>query len=385
MGLGKAFTSVTMPTLGIGFGSIVKTSGSRVVYKQGGIKIVLEGKFDYQFGTLFGADVNSITEVRNGKKIFEIEGLKINATDSHLSVLLLQTGSFDLFASTALKLSDTLIGSKFNDRIYSFNGPDKVLGKGGSDEIFLGRGADTGAGGGGRDAIFGEGGRDTWIGGAGDDLLVGGLGKDKLLGGTGKDLAGYDFSVLGLTASLVNPKKNTGEAAGDKYFSIEGLVGTNQGDNLTGNKQANLLIGRSGDDFIFGRAGKDNIRGDGGDDTLKGEDGLDVLRGGEGHDNLIGGSGADTLVGGEGWDTLTGGPGRDVFVLHNNAWNDVVTDFEDGDVIRVTTGASNIAHLQFQDVGGNAIVASAFGGTTQWLELQGVSISELSVDDFVFV
>ena len=51
--------------------------------------------------------------------------------------------------------------------------------------------------------------------------------------GAGFDYAQYGESSIGLTVSLANPGDNTGNADGDTYAAVEGLVGTNFDDILT--------------------------------------------------------------------------------------------------------------------------------------------------------
>lgn len=123
--------------------------------------------------------------------------------------------------------------------------------------------------------IIGGGGNDTLYGDAGDDWLEGGAGADKLIGGAGFNSASY-FLDGAVKVSLANPSTATGAAAGDTYFNIEGLVGSDKGnDTLWGNNKNNTLWGASGSDFLDGR---------GGDDFLNGGDGGDYLRGGAGSD-----------------------------------------------------------------------------------------------------
>lgn len=131
---------------------------------------------------------------------------------------------------------------------------------------------------GGNDTLWGNGGNfNQLFGGGGDDNLVGIAGADYMDGGDNSsigDHASYQLSSAGVTASLVNPSINTGDAAGDTYVNIENLTGSNYDD---------ILYGGS----FYGH-------------TLMGLDGDDILYGGSGYAVLIGGWGADQLIGGSG-------------------------------------------------------------------------------------
>ena len=213
------------------------------------------------------------------------------------------------------------------------------------------------------DTLRGAAGRDTLLGREGDDVLVGLDGADMLSGGLGSDTASYAEATLGLLASLTRPTQNTGEAAGDRYASIENLQGGLGADTLIGSAIGNRLEGDAGADSLAGRDGDDTLSGadalgaaasdllDGGygedwaswlgadqgviasliasvvnagaalGDTLtgiehlEGTDHADLLVGDAGGNHLRGlgsGLGADTLIGGRGADTLDGGEGLDV-------------------------------------------------------------------------
>lgn len=118
----------------------------------------------------------------------------------------------------------------------------------------------------------------------GNDVLMGGFASDSLRGGAGIDIACY-LGLSGVIANLTNPAtSNTGDAAGDTYSSIEGIIGS------------------VGIDWLVGDAGDNWLWGGNGTDTLDGGDGNDVLTA----DYAFGyssGRTSNTLNGGDGSDT----------------------------------------------------------------------------------
>lgn len=115
--------------------------------------------------------------------------------------------------------------------------------------------------GGGRDFIYGLGGDDELIGGAGGDRLNGGAGIDTLNGGKGLDFASYKLAAAAIIADLADPSRNTNDAAGDVFSSIEGLIGSAFTDELNGNGERNVIEGRDGNDRIAGYGGDDRLDG----------------------------------------------------------------------------------------------------------------------------
>ena len=170
--------------------------------------------------------------------------------------------------------------------------------------------------------------------GSGVSGFIGGAGADKLVGTAGgRDTADYRYSTTGLTVSLTDSSKNTGEAAGDTFVLIDRLRGSNFNDYLEGDDLNNEIEGGAGADILVGGTkggtadGFDLARyfssssgvtvsladtsintGDAKGDVYISIEGIwgsqfdDVLFGGVGNDALLGGGGADKLVGGEGAD-----------------------------------------------------------------------------------
>ncbi len=189
------------------------------------------------------------------------------------------------------------------------SGNDTVRGDGGNDTLF---------GGAGNDRLSGNAGDDILKGGAGNDQLFGGEGADTLMGGRGADTANYASSSA-VQVNLATGTALGGDAAGDTFFSIESLTGSNYNDQLTGNSGNNVLKGGLGNDILHGEAGNDKVSGDGGNDFLTGGEGVDTMLGGDGDDLIDAGAGRDLVKGGVGNDTIYGGPDPDV-IIYDFTW-----------------------------------------------------------------
>ena len=120
----------------------------------------------------------------------------------------------------------------------------------------------------GNDILFGLAGDDTLTGQGGNDILVGGVGADTLQGGVGNDIASYQDASSGVFADLILNGLNTGDAAGDTYNAIRGLIGTDHADTLRGTFGTNSIDGGAGNDTILGRGGSDTHTGGAGSDTF---------------------------------------------------------------------------------------------------------------------
>ncbi len=195
-----------------------------------------------------------------------------------------------------------LLGRAGNDRLVGRAGRDTLLGDEGDDILQGGAGADLIDGGAGRDrlsyagharavrvdllqpdanrgaamgdrisgieiiegtaradTLAGDGQANTLLGGKGADLLEGRGGADQLFGGQGFDLASYQGATAAVVVDLARPELNRGEAAGDRLFSIEGLIGSPHDDVLRGNAGPNRLAGGLGRDTLQGGAGADSF------------------------------------------------------------------------------------------------------------------------------
>lgn len=220
--------------------------------------------------------------------------------------------------------NNSIVGTSLADLIYGLGGNDTINGGSGVDTVYGGSGNDSIYGGSGHDRLYGEAGSDTLRGDIGNDTLEGGAGADKHFGGTGSDWVSYAKAKSGVGMDLRNNLGNFGDAAGDKFDSIENIMGSNFDDG-------GGIVGTQG---LYGNSGNNIIMGLGGDDTLFSNGGNDTLLGGSGNDIISGSSGSDYLDGGAGIDTLDLGNDSiaDRVVLHRDA-ADVISnfDFNDGD------------------------------------------------------
>lgn len=256
----------------------------------------------------------------------------------------------------------------------TYSSIEAISGTGFADQIFGNSNGNTFYGNNGNDQLFGRAGDDRLEGGTGDDILTGGAGKDQMVGGDGSDTASFAGADQGVRIDLPNEFRNTGQAAGDQFQSIENLTGTSHADKIYGNPDANILKGNSGNDWISGRAGNDTLIGGGGNDYLDGGAEADVLDGGSGidlasysaskqgltvdlsnnaintgnasgdsyssienilgsrfDDFIIGDNGANLLLGNSGSDTLEGAGGDDI--LRGGRGDDRLTGGEGNDTL----------------------------------------------------
>ncbi len=308
------------------------------------------------------------------------------------------------FRGSALADTINLGASGVGWFVRGYDGADSITGGAGNDNL-VGNDANNGAD--GDDTLDGGAGDDVLTGGAGNDQLHGGGGRDTLDGGEGLDIASYALAAAGVTARLDYAFLNTGDAAGDGYTAIEGLIGSAFYDFLVGDDGANTILAGASFDYVAGNAGNDMIHGEEGNDTIDGGAGDDTLLGGAGADSLIGGGGADfasyanatifgviarmdfptlnlneaagdsyagisgligsafsdQLVGTTGSQTLQGGAGIDILI--GNQGSDVFSGGADLDFF-------GFARQDFEVGVWDVITDMNTGGTADWLVTSGV-------------
>lgn len=120
----------------------------------------------------------------------------------------------------------------------------------------------------------------SFQGGAGNDLLVAGRHHGVLDGGSGRDTVSYGQATRGVRASLMSGTASWGPK---HLVSIEAILGSRLHDVLVGDGSGNRLNGGGGDDVLMGAAGSDSLQGGTGSDLLLGGPGRDRCREGAGH------------------------------------------------------------------------------------------------------
>ncbi|MFT2211658.1 calcium-binding protein [Rhizobium giardinii] len=330
----------------------VQFTGSKLVAKTDAGAVV-----DITAGTVTGMKL-----VEDGVAVLSVTGASMSASTLGNAIF---TGDDAQFLSLLLAGADTVNGTRYNDVLFGLAGNDVLNGKEGHDVLVGGAGADkllggSGfdiavyvfategvlasladatlnvgdaegdtfssiegimgsdfddnlfgnaarnvlSGGAGSDLLFGGIGDDVLIGGSGEDVMEGGVGADEFLGETGVDLASYESSASGVVVSLAKPSQNSGDATGDAYTDVEGLVGSNFADRLTGDGNANAIVAGFGNDRIAGGSG---------DDRLAGQFGAD---------DLFGGAGADRFLYNDLWESTVASAGRDTIFDFSRADSD---------------------------------------------------------------
>ncbi|WP_417484088.1 calcium-binding protein [Maricaulis salignorans] len=255
---------------------------------------------------------------------------------------------------TGSEFDDDLTGDDSDNVLRGLGGDDTLRGGGGNDTLEGGRGADTLVGNGGADiASYKHSSSAVWIdlesaelfggdaegdtfnsiervigsdfddtifskasqsnrfwGGRGDDWFVAAGGSDYFYGDADFDTVDYADMTSAVTVNLAT-NTGGGAAAGNKYYDIEHIVGTDFADNITADGNDNYLQGGLGNDTLTGGAGLDTY----------------VYNFGDGQDVIV-----------EAEDT----GGYDTLVIMGVNWSDVTLNFPNGDLMITLTGGGSI-------------------------------------------
>jgi Ca2+-binding RTX toxin-like protein len=292
---------------------------------------------------------------------------------------------------------DTITGSDEQDQLAGNAGADTIDGGGGNDLIYS---ADLAPDSGGISNDMGLE-HDVLRGGTGDDWLWAGYGDD-VDGGAGNDhlrlsFGGATSGVTFDTTSIASGEPVTvGGGTIQNVEHLDYLKGSAFVDNFTIAAESGPITVEAGDgDDVITTFGSAVVNGDTGNDTVFaysvgvvffGGDGFDTIdfRGASGAvtvsmdenmrsveqvigsafadtltgddfgNNISGAGGNDTLGGGRGNDSLTGGSGNDTFVFKLNDGKDTITDFSNGDSLKVIDYGSAQSITQ---VGADVVIA----------------------------
>ncbi|MEM9371297.1 MAG: calcium-binding protein, partial [Pseudomonadota bacterium] len=330
---------------------------------------------------------------------------------------------------------EKIIGTNFNDLLVGDANDNTLDGGGGVDRFLGGNGFDTVDYSQATASVgirldggtnFGQATGETFdgieglIGSRFNDVLVGNDDDKRIDGFTGVDtffgngsLVSYESSPTAVGVRMDNQALNFGEAAGDRYFNIVGVQGSDFNDVLVGGKAGgnggfSALFGGMGDDRLFVGQGARDLDGNEGNDTFFGATSnvggqLIVMSGDEGNDVFFAGIGAESFFGGDGFDILdyrnatsgvivtesTAGPFRasgggdgdtwaGIEILIGSNFNDSLAN--DGPaVIKRGLGGNDF-------IGGDASVAETLDGGTGNDNLNGGNSAGLpgSFDTYIF-
>jgi len=248
---------------------------------------------------------------------------------------------------TGNALDNSILGGGGKDILYGKNGDDFIDGGANADKLYGQNGADTLHGGAGNDSLWGGAGNDLFVYSAGNDIIADYAAGDKISLGAAVSSATVDGSNVLLavgqnTLTITNGKGKEFaiiDATGNEYTT---LVGGLVLDNTAG--ATTLAAGIAEADAssrtkaikITGNALDNTISGGAGKDILYGANGDDFIDGGVNADKLYGQNGNDTLWGGAGNDTLYGSDGADVFLYRSGEGKDVISGFENDDMLLIT-------------------------------------------------
>ena len=196
----------------------------------------------------------------------------------------------------------------------------------------------------GADTLTGTASDDQIFGLDGNDVLIGGAGADQLDGGAGTDYASYANGA----AVTVNLKTgiHTGDAAGDTYTSIEGIIGSSLNDTFVSGAEAIQLYGGNGTDTVdystsaaavtINLTAGTGIGGDAQGDTYNSIE------------KVIGSAFADALSSSSIGHILEGGGGNDVYIVGSQ--NIFVSEAAGGGDDEIRTALTSFSMANYANV-----------------------------------
>ncbi|HEY9552840.1 calcium-binding protein [Allosphingosinicella sp.] len=190
----------------------------------------------------------------------------------------------------------------------------------------------------------------------------------------------FDFDRYRLTIGSDHGDRIPGTRLRDYSFGLAG------NDRLSGGSEDDFLYGDAGNDLLVGAGDQDRLTGGTGRDRLYGGELGDDLAGDEGDDYLDAGAGHDDLEGGAGHDIYVGGLGADAFAIDPMSGNDVVRDFTAGPALfdHVVVRGMTAGDLRITQTESGALVSWDVSAGQGSILLEGVNVSEMSRDDFMF-
>ncbi|VEP12509.1 Hemolysin-type calcium-binding repeat protein (fragment) [Hyella patelloides LEGE 07179] len=249
-----------------------------------------------------------------------------------------------------------------NDEVTGNNSANYIFGNEGDDTIVGGAGRDTLAGGDDNDEIHSDGDGGFYFGNAGRDRMFSGIGGETMDGGSGIDTIDHTAYNGDYTFNMADGSTNWNS---ESFVNFEYAIMGNGNDEVIGTNRGNIINTGGGNDVI--EAGKGN----------------DLVDAGAGDDVLLGFANHNDVE----IDWLTGGVGEDRFIvgnLHSNGYSNagnsdyaLVTDFEDGDIIKLDNHEYSFDSSPIGSVSGTGI----FDDSGDLLALvAGVSSSDLTLN-----
>lgn len=202
----------------------------------------------------------------------DADDLMLETSATHNNIVMRQVGNVVDIAGYEPRISIVHWDNNLDEiNLKGYGGVDRIDARGirlvcdfdgqsGDDVLRSGFARDVLEGGNDHDRLFGGGAHDELFGGTGNDLLVGGRGADLIDGDDDIDFAAYIGSSAGVQVNLLTAVATGGDAQGDTFSDVEGLLGSAHRDILAGDDNANIVDGGLGRDLLRGNGAADLFR-----------------------------------------------------------------------------------------------------------------------------